>query len=146
MPPSIKRLADGRIVLVLGAAGFIGRHVCRVLNRRGCQVIGIGHGDWSSADYERWGLQSFLSADIGFDSLEQACSDGFPGIFVHCSGGASVARSYNDPLGDFSSSVGTTATLLEFVRRHGNADNRIVVASSAAVYGDHGDTVMAATR
>lgn len=140
MSPSIKRLDDGQVALVLGAAGFIDRYVCHVLNRRGYRVTGIGYGNWSSTDCTRWGLQSFLSADIGFDSLAQACVNNFPSVLMHCSGDASVARSYSDPLDDFSSSVGTTTTLLEFFHRRGNADNRIVIASSAAVYGDYDST------
>lgn len=126
--------------VVLGAAGFIGRHVCRSLNRKGHIVRGLGHGDWSPEEWSGWGLQSFLRADVGFDSLQELCNGVQPVVFINCAGGAAVARSYSDPLADFNSSVGTTATLLEFVRRRGAGNGRVVVASSAAVYGDHGNS------
>lgn len=133
------------VALVLGAAGFIGRHVAREMARRGFAVHGVGHGDWTEGEWTRWGLTRWVRADIGIDSLIEAAGAARPAALLHCAGSGAVSKSYTAPFEDFHRSVSSTAALLEFVRDRCNAEPRVVVASSAAVYGDQGDVDMSET-
>lgn len=126
-------------VLVTGAHGFIGRHVCRILATRGFEVRALGHGAWSDAEAADWGISRWLEADITFESLAQAAGAESLDALIHCAGSGSVSYSYNSPFEDYQRSVSTVATLLEFARNAGARAPRVVMTSSAAVYGDQGD-------
>jgi UDP-glucose 4-epimerase len=125
-------------VIVTGACGFIGRHVCRKLARQGFAVHGVGHGSWQRDEWSTWGLTNWVAADITPESLGYAAGKNGARALVHCAGGGAVSQSYAAPFEDFQRTVASTATVLEFARlRYGSA--RVVLASSAAVYGDQGD-------
>ena len=120
-------------VLVTGANGFIGRHVARLFSRNGYLVIGVGHGDWPSEEWKRWGLSAWFPVDVNLKNLKRWA--GAPSTIVHCAGGSSVAFSINDPIADFERTVVTTAHVIEFVRESG-ISCRVVYPSSASVYGN----------
>jgi UDP-glucose 4-epimerase len=128
-----------RVVVVLGAAGFIGRHVSRNFHAQGFRVFGLGHGGWKIDEQLAWGISKWLESDITLESLSKIAGDADPFAFIHCAGSSYVAYSYERPYEDFQRSVDTTAILLEFVRQHFGGKSRIVMASSAAVYGDQGE-------
>lgn len=129
----------GLHVLVLGGHGFIGRHVCAEFAGRGARVIGLGHGDWPVSESTRWGLAEWHCADVHAATLEHAVGDRPLAAVVHCAGGGSVGAAYSEPLRDLESSVASTAAVLDWLRRRGDRGLRLVLASSAAVYGDQGD-------
>jgi len=124
---------------VLGAAGFIGRHVSRELADQGMYVIGSGHGAWQEMEWRAWGLSDWIEADINLESLDKMPSGAVPQCIFHCGGSGTVSYSYTSPLQDFERTTYSTASVLEWVRRHGNGKCRVVMISSAAVYGDQGD-------
>jgi UDP-glucose 4-epimerase len=126
-------------VLVTGAHGFIGRHVCRSLATRGFEVRALGHGAWSDGEVASWGISRWLEADITFESLTQVAGGESLNALIHCAGSGSVAYSYTTPFEDYQRSVSTVAVLLEYLRRSGAGRTRAVITSSAAVYGDQGD-------
>lgn len=128
--------------VVLGAHGFVGRHVCRELASRGFSVIGLGHGHWIGERSTDWGLSRWVEGDADLATLKTLRVEGrFPKVVVHCAGGSAVSRSYEAPHRDFERSVDSTASMLEWIRSAGAdaQDCRAVIISSAAVYGDHGD-------
>lgn len=125
--------------LVTGGAGFIGRYVCRELDRRGYEVVGVGHGRWSDADRAKWGVSQWHEGDLSPELLTDIAADGLPCVIVHCAGTGSVSCSYEAPLEDFNRSVVSTAVVLDFVRTRCRDATRVVVVSSGAVYGDQGD-------
>lgn len=135
-----------RYALVLGAAGFIGRHVCRELASQGFTVCGLGRGQWRMDEWTKWGLTHWVEGEISLDSLAKAATAaGSLSTFIHCAGSGAVSYSYAAPFEDYQRSVVSTLALLEFVRRHGEGVARVVLASSAAVYGDQGDVDLTET-
>ncbi|MEO8299135.1 MAG: SDR family oxidoreductase [Burkholderiales bacterium] len=125
-------------IVVLGAGGFIGRHVCRAMARLGHVVHGVGHGCWRGRGWCEWGMDSWTEGDITLSTLAAAAPTP-PVAFIHCAGSGSVAFSYQNPLDDFFRSVDTTATLLDHIRTACDGRSRAVLTSSAAVYGEQGD-------
>ena len=124
---------------VLGAAGFIGRHVSRELAAQGMYVIGSGHGGWQEAEWRDWGLSGWMDADISLNAMDKMPSSAVPQCIFHCGGSGTVSYSYALPLQDFERGTRSTASVLEWTRLHGNGKCRVVMVSSAAVYGDQGD-------
>lgn len=122
-------------VWVTGANGFIGRHLVRGLADRGHRVHGIGHGAIEDAERRRIGLEHWLNGEIDAANLNSlaGCS-GLPSTIFHLAGGSSVGLSIAQPFEDFSRTAASTARLLEWLRGAAG-DCRVIVASSAAVYG-----------
>ena len=104
--------------LVTGGAGFIGSAVVRSLRAAGATVQVAGTG--TAADPL---TPARIAALAPFD------------LVVHCAGGSSVGASLADPLGDFTKTVPPFAALLDHVRTR-SPSARVVLVSSAAVYGD----------
>jgi len=115
---------------ITGAAGFIGQHLARSLCAQGWVVCGIGHGRPRAA------LAGWKSTDISSEALGQLAAEcGTPQFVFHLAGGSTVSASLQAPLEDFRRTVYSSAVLLEWLRQHAH-DARVIVASSAAVYGD----------
>jgi UDP-glucose 4-epimerase len=121
-----------RTVLVTGANGFIGRHVCRAAALQGNRVIGIGHGDWTEESWSSWGLSAWHELDVTLASL--LAHAGQPHVVIHCAGSASVGFSMENPAQDFERTVGTTLEVLEYLRTCA-PETALVFPSSGAVYG-----------
>lgn len=119
-------------ILVTGANGFLGRHVCRVASLAGHRVIGMGHGDWTEETWRRWGLSAWHKLDVTLASL--VAHVGTPDLVVHCAGSSSVGFSLENPAQDFQRTVATTLDVLEYLRTCA-PETALVYPSSAAVYG-----------
>ena len=128
------------LVLVTGAAGFLGRYVARFFSAKGYRVIGMGHGSWQPLDQQEWGVAKWHECDIDLDTLREKA--GRPGVIIHCAGSGSVGFSLEHPLEDFRRTVETTAHVLEFTRLH-LPGAKIVLPSSAGVYGAAGELPIA---
>lgn len=123
-----------RDVIVTGAHGFIGRYVSKFLSLNGWKVIGIGHGEWlSDKEQEEWGISIWISSDISVQNLVDI--NVTPDAIVHCAGSGSVGFSIEKPLEDFERNVNTVANVLDYARKH-SPSARVIILSSAAVYGD----------
>ena len=126
-------------IWITGANGFIGRHLARALADSSEAVHGIGHGAIDEAERRRLGLQSWVNGEIEAANLNAlASAQGAPSVVFHLAGGSSVSLSIAHPFEDFSRTVDSTARLLEWLRaaaRH----CRLIMASSAAVYGSGHD-------
>lgn len=126
-------------LLVTGAAGFIGSHLCEALLEAGHSVVGMDNFD---AFYPRAVKEqnlavlrsragfSFVEGDVGRDPLPLA---GLEAI-LHLAARPGVQPSLQDPAGYMDSNVTATTRLLEAARREGIT--RIVFGSSSSVYGE----------
>jgi UDP-glucose 4-epimerase len=125
----------GKHVFITGAKGFLGRYCAAFLASQGWIVTGIGYGNWSATSRKIWGVSTWRNSAVTLDSLRHlAGKAGLPDAIVHCAGGSSVARSYEDPRDDFERTVASTIDVLEFVRCDAPFA-KIIYPSSAAVYG-----------
>ncbi|PYO68479.1 MAG: epimerase [Gemmatimonadetes bacterium] len=126
-------------VLVTGAAGFIGSHVCEALVGRGDEVVGVDNFDpfYARAMKERNldGLRRqprfrFVEADVVRDPLPL---DGVT-VVLHLAAKPGVRPSLENPAAYSEANVTGTVRVLEAARRAGI--RRVVFGSSSSVYGD----------
>jgi len=130
-------------VLVTGAAGFIGSHLCERLVADGHRVVGLDAFTESySASIKRLNLKA-LSGHAGFrliegNILDRSRLDSILGadsidLIIHLAAIPGVAPSLEHPVDYYEVNVLGTATLMESARRHGL--EHIILASSSSVYG-----------
>lgn len=136
----------GRTVLVTGAAGFIGSHVCERLLARGDRVVGLDNFDpfydpaikrRNVAEVEHAGgdLFEMVEGDIcDAGAVRAVLERARPEGVIHLAARAGVRPSIADPAGYARANVLGTSVMLEEARRAGVA--RFVVASSSSVYGN----------
>jgi UDP-glucose 4-epimerase len=122
-------------VLVAGAYGALGRHVVRQLRQRSYRVAGIGHGtaQWPA---DAPPIDHWVAGEINQRSLDEigaACGDFI--ALINVAGGGAVRPSLLDPVADFRKTVLATVDMADWVRTR-SPRTVMVVASSAAVYGD----------
>lgn len=130
------------LVVVTGAAGFIGSHLTEHLLARGDQVRGIDSlTNYYDPSLKRANLKGLLrSANFSFHEIDLATSeivqviDGAEAIF-HQAGQPGVRSSWADGFGEYcDQNVIATQRLLEASLRVGV--KRIIYASSSSVYGN----------
>ncbi|MBZ0233192.1 MAG: GDP-mannose 4,6-dehydratase [Deltaproteobacteria bacterium] len=139
------------LVAVTGGAGFIGSHTVDLLVASGCRVVVLD--DFSTgkranlarwADRERFGFGGsepsveVLTVDIShglFSALAPITAQyGRVERIVHLAAQVSVIHSIANPMTDERINYGGTLQVLEYARA--SAVRKVVMASSAAVYGD----------
>jgi UDP-glucose 4-epimerase len=130
------------LIVVTGARGAIGRHVVAAAKARGWRVAGLGHGLWAG-EADLSAIDDWLNGDVTFDNLDTlAAGNGLPDVIVHLAGGSHVGASIERPAEDFRRTVVSAQNLVEWLRTRSPA-TRLVVASSAAIYGNAGDAPIA---
>lgn len=138
-------------VLVTGAAGFIGSHLCERLLEQGHQVLGVdSFTDYYDPKVKQRNLSTvqqhpnahqfkFHQGDLLGMKLEEILKD--QEIIFHLAGEPGVRKSWGK---DFSfymdRNIALTQKLLEACK--GKRIKRFVFASSSSVYGNRGKTVL----
>lgn len=122
----------GRVV-VTGAAGFLGSHLCRRLRERGTEVIGVDNFATSSTH-----SLADLADDPGFllvraDVSEDLNIDGQISVIFHLASPASPLDYARLPLQTLRAGAQGTEHGLDLAEKTGA---RFVLASSSEVYGD----------
>ena len=136
--------ARPRTWLVTGAAGFIGSHLVETLLRCGQTVVGLDNFSTgrrenlvhvkNSLKGKNGGPFRFLEGDIrSLECCREACAS--VDVVLHQAALGSVPRSIDDPLSSHDSNVSGFLNMLVAARDAGV--ERMVYASSSAVYGDH---------
>jgi UDP-glucose 4-epimerase len=131
--------ADGS-VLVTGAAGFIGSHLCDRLLAEGRRVVGID--DLSSgkianlAEARSYSKQfAFEHLDIRAEGLHSLFDRHRPEVVMHVAAQASVSVSTKDPLFDADVNVLGTLNVLQCAVR-GGVRKIVYAASGGTIYGE----------
>jgi UDP-glucuronate decarboxylase len=119
-------------ILVTGAAGFLGTHLCEALLKEGLAVMGLD--DESSASV---GLYAQFSSFPRFSYLKQDVREPLPEIhfthIYHLACPASPIHYQRDPVRTLTTNVLGTIRVLDLARRSGA---RVLLASTSEVYGD----------
>jgi UDP-glucuronate 4-epimerase len=136
-------LQSGTIVLVTGAAGFIGFHVSQALLERGCIVIGYDNcNDYYDVSLKegRLGVLSaypeftFIKGDLADkEALDSVFSTYAPTIILHLGAQAGVRYSIDNPYAYLQSNLVGFLNILEACRNF--KTSHLVYASSSSVYG-----------
>jgi UDP-glucuronate 4-epimerase len=131
------------VVLVTGAAGFIGSHVAERLLERGDAVVGADNlTPYYDVELKRARLVrlegrrgfSFVDCDLADRAATEALfAEATPGVVVHMAAQAGVRYSITDPLSYGQSNLVGFLNVLEGCRR--GRVLHLVYASSSSVYG-----------
>jgi UDP-glucuronate 4-epimerase len=130
-------------VLVTGAAGFIGYHICKLLCERGDEIVGIDNlNDYYDVSLKQARLQQlaaftnfrFFKTDIADrPAIEELFEQEKFDRVINMAAQAGVRYSLENPHAYVSSNLVGFANLLECCRQHAIA--HFVYASSSSVYG-----------
>jgi len=132
-------------ILVTGAAGFIGHHVCSSLLLRGEEVVGLDNlNDYYDVELKKARLERLVPQKaFHFHQLDISDHEGISQLFadyksikkvVHLAAQAGVRYSMQNPMAYVESNLVGQMVLLEQCRRHGGLEH-FVYASSSSVYG-----------
>lgn len=135
-------------ILVTGAAGFIGSHLCEILLRGGDSVVGIDNYDpyYSILAKQsnmklllRYNSFHFIQGDI-LDTkvLESAIAPQKPEVIIHLAARPGVRASLEEPVECAKVNIQGTVNVFEFAYR--NNIQKVMFASSSSVYGNQGGT------
>ena len=129
-------------VLVTGAAGFIGMHLCQRLLARGAQVIGIDNlNDYYSVQLKRDRLATLRGSAFTFEKvdfsdhaeLENSLSGKEFDRIVHLGAQAGVRYSLTNPRAYIEANIAGHLNMMEVARHRQTV--HMVYASSSSVYG-----------
>jgi UDP-glucuronate 4-epimerase len=136
--------AGAMTILVTGAAGFIGFHVCRALLARGEDVVGIDSvNDYYSVSLKEDRLRelaqlpgfTFLKLDIAApETLAQEMANFRLDGAIHLAAQAGVRYSLDHPFAYVEANLVGHMAVLELCRHHAGL-RHLVYASSSSVYG-----------
>lgn len=139
---SLAPLSPVNNVMVTGAAGFIGSHLCEFLAKSGKRVTGVDNFDpyYSRIDKEhnvnklRQAGADFRESDIrSYGDIASLIDVAKPEVIVHLAAKAGVRNSVKFPRQYFETNVLGTQNILDSCRALGV--ERLVLASTSSVYG-----------
>jgi UDP-glucuronate 4-epimerase len=134
---------NNKTILVTGAAGFIGFHLCKRLVERGEKVVGLDNlNDYYDVNLklsrlrQLTGERNFRSAKLDLedrDGVANLFRDEKFGVVINLAAQAGVRYSLINPYSYIDSNITGFLNILEGCRH--NEVNHLVFASSSSVYG-----------
>jgi UDP-glucose-4-epimerase GalE len=121
-----------RYVLVTGGAGYVGSHVCKILNESGYVPVTFDNLSTGHRDFVKWG--PFFKGDLlnQSDILEVFKNYEFVAV-MHFAAKAYVNESINDPIKYYRENIQGSLNLIEVVVE--KKVKAFVFSSSCATYG-----------
>jgi len=127
-------------VLVTGGSGFVGQHLIRELLTAGCDVFGSTNGKGPPLggilNAEEKASVRWFAMDVTSDgSLAEGLAHARPEAVYHLAAQSSPRESLSSPLPTWEVNATGTLRLLEELRRQELGGVRVLLVSSAEVYG-----------
>lgn len=120
-------------ILVLGGAGYIGSHMAKLLVKSGYEVVIFDNLSTGFRTLARYG--TFVHGDVAnAQDLDRVFEQHSFDAVMHFAAASLVGESIVDPAKYYANNLAATLTLLAAMRRH--AVKRLVLSSTAAVYGE----------
>lgn len=119
-------------VLISGAAGFLGSHLCAELAAKGHQVVAMD----LLHQHEAWRLRGIPLAAYKWGACEDLQASDLTGIegVIHCAASTDVPYTRGSPRAAVNTSILGTVALLEAAKQNATV-NRLVIVSSYSAYG-----------
>jgi UDP-glucose 4-epimerase len=121
------------MVVVTGAAGYIGGEISLLLKDAGHSVMGIDRRPCPA--HLRDAFDQFVQADFDSDESYRELIKARPEAVVHCAGTSLVGPSIKNPSDYYHNNVVKTLNLLN-IMHNALPRTRLIFSSSAAVYGE----------
>lgn len=125
-------------VLVTGALGFIGHHLCVGLARKGYEVLGLDNLSRGRRDridlLRKHGVNTIIADIRDLENMVKVFSEFKPDVVAHLAALISVEESFEKPL--LYEEVNVQGTINVILASNKIGVWRIVYASSATVYGN----------
>ncbi|ANQ53457.1 UDP-galactose-4-epimerase [Thermosipho sp. 1063] len=119
-------------ILVAGGAGYIGSHVCKMLNERGYNVIVLDNLSNGHREFAKYG--KFIPGDISDKKLLDIIFEHYNiAAVMHFCAYIEVGESVINPYKYYENNVSNTLVLLNSMLKHNV--NKFIFSSTAAVYG-----------
>lgn len=119
-------------ILITGATGFAGRHLCRLLAEGGHELHAVVRPGRAEQVPDGCVAHDAVLSDP--DALAEIVQRVAPDRVAHLAGASSVGRSFAEPLATWDVNLGGTLALLEALRLHAPATPCLVV-TSGEIYG-----------
>ncbi len=120
------------MVLVTGAAGYIGAHAAKELALRGYHPVVFDSLVYGHREFAKWG--TFVEGDLADTAQLRDLFKTYPiRAVMHFAGFAYVGESVTDPSKYYRNNVANTLNLLEVMRAAGV--DKIIFSSTCATYG-----------
>lgn len=118
-------------VLILGAAGFLGRYLVEACSNLNYRIYGVSR----TASCLQGVFTAYITGDIETVDIDSLMKFSSIDYCFHFASSSSVGGSIVSPFSDFMGCLPGTARLLDIVRRN-QPQCHVIFASSAAVYGN----------
>ena len=120
-------------ILVVGGAGYIGSHTCKMLHQKGFNPIVLDNLIYGHRDFVKWG--EFILGDINDEQLLKLVFQNYKiDAVMHFAAFAYVGESVTNPEKYYLNNVSATLNLLKVMRKFNV--NKFIFSSTCATFGN----------
>lgn len=121
-----------KTILVTGAYGYIGSHICENLKRKGYRVVGVDRNTIKNPFAEQW-IDHTIEHDFSIAVVGHVLQQWEVDAVVHCAATSLVGPSVKDPSGYYENNLAKTKKILDELAA---LNIPVVFSSSSSVYGN----------